>query len=304
MPVAELLVTTLGPPVVTWLLDNFRKGAVSGKKTSTLLVDQIHRINERFEDQVKVFGELTSEPTVVIEGELELTPAQRDRRLTIIDELSAQGRTNDPHAILSSRPLLDADPVVLSVRTTDFGGVLALREEGERPEILSSSAVLVCKESGQLVLHRRSEAVHTYPGYIHTLGGAYMPPVGAADPDRLGLSSTVEREIHEESQLVVSAALSHSLMLSKELDTGFIQLVFLGLELPATMLDRLSGNWEGSVVRVPFADLPSLLLRDDWVPSGKAHVLAWLAAGAPGAGKKPMFGSLTASQLLAAHLGS
>jgi len=55
---------------------------------------------------------------------------------------------------------------------------------------------------------------------------------------------------------------------------------------------------------VPFTDLSALLLRDDWVPSGKAHVLAWLAAGAPGAGKKPIFGGLTATQLAAAHLGS
>lgn len=303
MPVAELLITTLGPPVVAWLLESVR-GRSSRTKPSALTEDWVRRLNDRFEGQVKVLGRLDGEPAVVIEGELGLTPAQQERRRGFTAELKDKGRPNDPHAVLSGRPLLDADPVVLSVRTTDFGGVLALRDEGERPEILSSSAVLVCEETGQLVLHRRSEAVHTFPGCIHTMGGAYMPPVGAADPDRLSLSSTVEREIHEESQLVVSAGLTTPMMLSKELDTGFIQLVFLGLTLPAAMLDRLSGNWEGSVLRVPFNDLPAVLLRDDWVPSGKAHVLGWLAAGAPGAGKKPLFGGLTAAQLAAAHLGS
>ena len=85
--------------------------------------------------------------------------------------------------------------------------------------------------------------------------------------------------------------------MAKELSTGFIQLVFLGIPVDVEDIDRLKGNWEGKIERVPFKNLASVLKDPTWVPSGKAHVLAWIGLGAPNAKKRQKFGNQTAEQL-------
>ncbi len=86
-------------------------------------------------------------------------------------------------------------------------------------------------------------------------------------------------------------------MISKELRTGFIQLVFLGFNVSSRTMDYISGNWEGSLERVPFRKLRKVLSMKTWVPSGKAHILAWLALGSPNAGLRPRFGRQPPKQL-------
>ena len=120
---------------------------------------------------------------------------------------------------------------------------------------------------------------------------------GTTDADRGGVLSTVQREVHEESQISLSIDAPPHLMISKELTTGFIQLGFLGFNISSHTMDRLSGNWEGSPERVPFRHLPEVLSRQSWVPSGKAHILAWLALGAPNSGVRPRFGGQSPRQV-------
>lgn len=76
--------------------------------------------------------------------------------------------------------------------------------------------------------------------------------------------------------------------------------MILGAQISSKQLRRLRENWEGEgVVEVRYEDLKRMLTDPPkpWVPTGKGHVLAWLALGAPGAGRRPRFGPLTPQEL-------
>jgi hypothetical protein len=83
--------------------------------------------------------------------------------------------------------------------------------------------------------------------------------------------------------------------LTEETPTGFVQYVALGVRVTASTSKE---TWEGCGKWVAFDALEPLLLRaKGWVPSGKLHVLLWLAAGAPGA-EAPTFRGRTPEELL------
>ena len=109
--------------------------------------------------------------------------------------------------------------------------------------------------------------------------------------------------MHEEIQMALPGDQFPPILVAKELATGFIQVVFLGFGVGPRTLDRIQANWEGEPLRIPFAQLPMLLQQQNWVPTGKAHILAWLALGAPNAGPKPEFGGLSPAQLFDAIVG-
>jgi len=258
----------------------------------------ISRLNDYLGDEIKIFCQNISEPNIGIIGIYPLTKAQKDLAKKHRIRLKKINRPNDPHAIMINDPIWNIDPVNLEARTLDFASVCALRDEKIKPQILSSSAIIVCDKNKQLILHERADEVATYPSCLHTLGGAYIPPgYRGVDSDRVSLASTKTREIHEEAQLALSSDVEPPMMLSKELSTGFIQLVFLGHNILPTAAKRLKGNWEGKIVYIPFDQLPSILENPKWVPTGKAHVLSWLALDTPGCSRKPKFNGLKAFQL-------
>lgn len=258
----------------------------------------ISRLNDFSKEEMQIYCQNKKEPTISIAGPYNLTKAQTDAAKKHRLRLKKIKRPNDPHAIMVNDPIWNTEPVNIEAKTLDFAAVCALREEKVKPQILSSSAIIVCEEEKQLILHVRAEEVATYPGCLHALGGAYIPPgFGGVDSDRDGLASTKNREIHEEAQLALSSDVEPPMMLSKELSTGFIQLVFLGHNISAKAAKRLKGNWEGEIVYVPFDLLPIILENPKWVPTGKAHVLAWLALDTPGCSRKPKFKGLKAFQL-------
>jgi len=254
------------------------------------------QLNDRFKDEVEIYCFNQLEPKVHIKGKYSLTSEQMASAAIYRQQLAASGRPNDPHALLTNDPLWKADPVNLEVATVDFSEVCALRQEGLKPQIVSASGVLLCRENEDLILHRRGD-VATYPHALHIIGGAYMPDGVGVYPDRAGLHSTAVREIHEETQAHVSVHDTPNMVMAKELSTGFIQLVLLGIPVHLKDVDKLSGNWEGQIERVPFKSLASVLKDPTWVPSGKAHVLAWLGLGAPNAKEGQKFGNQTARQL-------
>jgi hypothetical protein len=255
------------------------------------------QLNDRFEDEVEIYCFNQLEPKIHIKGKHLLTPAQIVSAAVHREQLAVSGRPNDPHALLVNDPLWRANPVNLEVTTVDFSEICALRQEGLTPQIVSAGGVLLCRDKEELVLHRRGD-VATYPNALHILGGAYIPDgSGVCDPDRAGLLSTAVREIHEETQAHVFVHDAPNMVMAKELFTGFIQLVFLGLPVHPKDIDRLRGNWEGNIERIPFKSLASVLNDPSWVPSGKAHVLAWLGLGAPNAKRGQKFGNQTAKQL-------
>ncbi len=72
------------------------------------------------------------------------------------------------------------------------------------------------------------------------------------------------------------------MLLVLERDIGFLELVLLGMEVSKQALLDWKKNWEGVLVKIASSDLESRLTgMESWVPSGRAHILAWLALGAP-----------------------
>lgn len=128
-----------------------------------------------------------------------------------------------------------------------------------------------------------------------------LHPRGFFDRD---LIQTIKREILEETGLSPRWRQKIPVLISEELKTGFIQVVFLGLSVEADDLCNLLPNWEGKgIERIPFGDLKNCLLDPDnlaasgWTPTGMVHVLSWLALGAPNCNPEIRFGEFAAFEL-------
>ena len=255
----------------------------------------ISRLNSLYQNEIRIYCQNNLLPNINFNGQYLLSENQKAVARNHYKLLKKANRPNDQHAILIADPIWDSDPVNLDVKLLDFSGVNVLRQEGIRPQILSSCGIIVCGDTEELILHTRDHSAATYPSAIHTIGGAYLPNrPGGGDPD---LRSTIEREVHEETQLNLSSDHSPPMIMAKELSTGFIQLVFLGFNVSAQALKRIHKNWEGQVTRIKFDNLPNILQNEHWVPTGKVHVLAWLALGCPGVNYKPKFKNLSPIQL-------
>ncbi len=102
----------------------------------------------------------------------------------------------------------------LDVRSLNYSEICALRDENLRPQVLSAGVVLICKETEELILNRRSNDVATYFNKLHIYAGAYIPE-GTRDPDRASLFSTISREIHEETHMYASTHDVQAMMMSE-----------------------------------------------------------------------------------------
>jgi hypothetical protein len=178
-----------------------------------------------------------------------------------------------------------------------------------KPPILSANAVIVCEERREIYFHDRSWKSRTHPGYYHTMGGGYAPPeLGHRIHDGHSLINTAHREIKEET-LVPDMAWNpnNPLIWMEEKSTGFLQLVLMGTTLPAaTVRKQITRNWkdapidqEGKPRRARFDDLEDILTDPEvkWVPTGKLHILSWLALGTPGCNNKPTFNGKSSDEL-------
>jgi 8-oxo-dGTP pyrophosphatase MutT (NUDIX family) len=238
--------------------------------------------NEYLRSGVELIKLTNHVPIVESAGVLTISPDQR----RAAKKLMTKPYKNDPHAVLDSVPNWRDEPVVLRFRATDYVGICALSGPQHGPvNILSSSVVVVCSERREIYLHRRTENARTYPGALHTYGGAYMPPGVKAADDNFDLITTAQREVHEELNVTFQRKKHIPKMLAVELLTGFIQFVLLGVDVSGEDVEASRVNWEGRKVAVRFDDLPELLFDNEteWVPTGKAHLLAWLGLGAPAA---------------------
>ncbi len=275
-----------------------RDGLDAGRQKNCL-----DRLNAHFKTEVRLFSFSDTLPELEVTGALALPPELPQSAARHRDILENMRRPNELHAILTAAgttPDYKNMPRSLQVKTLDFAGICAMREHGHKPAIVSACAVLVCAENQEIILHRRSADAATAPGQLHTIGGAYLPPSGSNSSnagDSGGLADTVLREIAEETGLHLQMPALPTILCSQELATGFIQFVFLGIPVPASLSAHLRGNWEGSIVRLGFDDMRRALANPGWVPSGKAHVLAWLALGAPGIHASQTFGGLGAAEL-------
>jgi hypothetical protein len=179
----------------------------------------------------------------------------------------------------------------LRYEVTDYATVSALRHIRYRPAVLSGGALVCCSENQELFLHLRSSYVETYPRCWHVFGGNFIPSSVHTDDDE-SLTETSRREIFEEMRLCIDPwAGVCPAVIAEETSTGFVQFLHVGVDIPKAEASRVKDSPEGRVHRIRFADLKTFLLdnKQRWVPSGKMHVLGWLAMGAPAPGHGPGF---------------
>lgn len=253
-------------------------------------------INVHFSETLDVIGFYQEEPLLEVGGAVELISALHDMSTQHIDRLRLSNKPNEPHAIVASLDDLPRKPLRITLQTLDFSHICALRETGMRPAILSASAVLVCQDTEELIVHHRAPDVATHPNCLHIFGGAFDPVLDIS-ANHASLKLTIQRELHEETGLQLSLPDTPQLILTREKTSGFIQLCMLGVPVRAAQLCDLQDNWEGRIYRVAFSELAELLTEPNWVASGKAHILSWLALGAPHTEPSQKFGPYSARQL-------
>lgn len=267
----------------------------------------IERIGYHFRNRktVHIFGLYSQVPTIELTGRFILT--EQEKR---VQDTLPVPKENDPHAVLVADPDWSQPKLHFAVKSMEYHEVEALRYATKESRgginqirtvrVVSANAVILCRERKQLILHYRSEESSTYPLCYHTIGGGYMPPGIKSKDDLDSLENTLAREAEEEVRAKLTFDKKTPLLIMEELETGFIQVAFLGVNISAEQADHLPDNprpVEGKPAKIAFHDLHHFLLRSDWVPTGKAAVLAWLALGAPGAGPYTRFGKYSASRL-------
>ncbi|MGF7147797.1 8-oxo-dGTP pyrophosphatase MutT (NUDIX family) [Sphingomonas zeicaulis] len=229
-------------------------------------------------------------PTVVPEL-VGSSVAERDARLFALNGLAdrldlaallaaarADGAVLDPVILLSETPTsLDA---VASGIISDIHALRLIRASAERPPaLLAAMLFAVDPACRRVTIHRRSDDDRIAPGRLHAIGGAHDP-----DGDQLLLHRTAAREALEESgnALAVDPRGCLTLLMNETAyNTNVWITCFVGvladsaIPIPVTPEGQIS--WYG------FDELPALFARpiDDWVPSGRQALLAWLIAGMP-----------------------
>jgi 8-oxo-dGTP pyrophosphatase MutT (NUDIX family) len=233
----------------------------------------IPRLNRFLGGGVEVCRIMDSAPILVDRGPMLIPQEQAASVASRRGELTI----NDRAGVLLETPHLGDDPVTLQVWSAEYAAVDVLDRLGKRPTMVSGATLVVCREAEDLVLHRRGAESRDYPHAIHTFGGSYSPLY-----DHESLVDTAKRETWEEIRLTIDTSKIPKMLLIREPDIAFLQLVLLGMGVSKEALQNAHGNWEGALVRIRFSDLESTLTgTESWVPSAKANILAWLALGAP-----------------------
>ena len=284
------------------------------------------RLLQMFKGKVDIYGGLTYfEPTIQVEGAFKLSPQQQHKASLVAANLVRKGNDDQIQLVLGDnyeewrpeRYNLDEkadwarDPVTLRVNTIKYSAVKSFRADRLCVPTLSANAILVCPQSRQLVLQRRSPEMDTYPNGVHNVGDGHQHHWPGGDSD---LYATMRREVLEELGVQADDCENLPKAILGELDTGFIQVNYLGVEISSSNLQKMATETkEGSNFAVSFDKLEEELRKDPspeelkkdprkekWVPTGRAAILIWLAFGAPypSKGREPVrFGGKTAEQL-------
>ncbi|AVP58073.1 hypothetical protein C7H73_10630 [Pulveribacter suum] len=118
------------------------------------------------------------------------------------------------------------------------------------------------------------------------------------DGDRGSVRNTALRETLEELNTAIAIRKETPLCLLQEVQTGFVQFVYLGCELFDS--EYLKSNAEGKFTCVSFVNLADVLKGERrLVPTGEAAILMWLAMGAPGVDPDTRFSGRRPRQLFA-----
>lgn len=299
MPIdVSTLVTIAKHALAAWV---WAKRKVDGKVAHA--IPRIERHINKKDVRIKLYRITSQIPKVDVTDDLPLDKTTNDLASTIRGGLTL----NEKHA-LAMEWNGHSEVRAIEAERCDYAEILAMREiakknNGPLPRVLSSNALIVCAQKRSLILHRRSAKSATKKGLLHIFGGAYKPsqPLKPFDipGDRKDLEFTMIREVFEESGIIVRRyGYGEPVCVAEEVDTGFIQYVYLGVRITTSQYEVIDQNREGGIEFVKFDDLPQKLQqKEEWVESGLAHVLLWLGLGAPGAGLFPKFDGLSPREL-------
>lgn len=238
---------------------------------------------------------------VQTQGELLNALGVSSERRADIEQRAAVARAQIPpndnreHAIVL-RPLEEGD-INLRAFSCDYPFVLAYKDVvGEHLRRLSGNALLASKTLKHVFVHKRAEGPRggAYPGALHIVGGNLEP-----QRDNENLERTMLREVREEFEIgdpaLTVSARGAPVLLFEEPNTNWQGAIFLGVNVSEDTARKVilakgktaQSTDEGVVVGAAYKDLPELL-KQTWVPSGRAIVLAWIALGAPVEGQRTM----------------
>jgi 8-oxo-dGTP pyrophosphatase MutT (NUDIX family) len=255
----------------------------------------IHQINSLFPEKFYTIGLKRKIPEIIIEGEY--------KSPILINNLE-NGKnhySNELQAIISERNCKkinwNDDPLKIFSEKIRFSNAMLLRKHHKSPMIITGNVLIINPDSKKLILQARSEKSATYPNSLHIFGGALLPKDKRNNiHDNNFIKSTVLRELNEEINLTPN--IDNSLIvISKELDTGYFQINFLGATISNQDHNYAYANWEGEQEIILFNELEDKLEENNFVPAAKALILIWLAFGAPGINKNKEFTSRKAKQI-------
>ncbi|MEK6735937.1 MAG: hypothetical protein AABY47_05165 [Pseudomonadota bacterium] len=256
----------------------------------------ISELNSLFRTSVYFHQILEKEPVLVDAGNY-VADESLIREARAIQSIL---HTDDPHAVLI-QPSLSASPVIFRYRRLPFSQVIALRNRGEKPNLLTANLIATDLEKQLIILHHRSPKSHLYPDMLSIPGGGFCPPDGLGRSGEMHITGTASREFNEETRLTAHIRNDTAIVLTEEPETGAVQFNFLGAttQIP----DNRNSGWEGDVMVIHFNALYETLVTRKWAPLGKSCVLAWLALGAPGT-ENAIFDGLTADALYRKYINA
>ncbi|HXC76773.1 MAG TPA: NUDIX domain-containing protein [Candidatus Acidoferrum sp.] len=247
-------------------------------------------LNVAFAGAAEVIAFPRSEPRLLIASggfAFEVDEPVRLRADAMRHDMDVGGR-NETHAVMVGDPTWLGDPCIWIYQTVDFATITALRDTGTRfPPIITANVIACCAEKGLVYLLDRSNSVATYPNRWHIVGGNLTARGEERIHDREDLAHAASRELSEEMgvHVPIPKGIERVVALERSGDGSrdFVQLTYLGLNLDATVADRIKFSDEGSIAAMTLNELADALLNwpDRWVPSGRMQVLLWLAMGAP-----------------------
>lgn len=157
-------------------------------------------------------------PRLVNAGPVALADAIVRRAAAIANNL----RHDELHALLDIAG--PQDFAVMRYQTLLYSQMLALREAGQRPTGLSATVLPFNPHRQTLLWQQRSAHSHLFPNYISLLGGGFSPDQDNDDP-----RVTARRECSEESGLDMVVPDDCLVTLTRETDSGAVQINYLGV---------------------------------------------------------------------------
>ena len=258
--------------------------------------DLIGELNDVFKETVHFHQILKTAPNLVDEGDYDAEASLAGEAQEIKTELN----TDDKHAILLPPSNFFTSPITFRYKKLPFSQVIALRQRGVKPGLLTANIVAIDLSKKVIILHQRSPESHVYPNVLSIPGGGFWPSDGSVHGDGENIVNTARREFYEETKQAAKINDDTAIVVTEEIQTGAVQVNFLGAI--TKIEENKDTNWEGSVEFIHFDQLYNALVTREWAPLGKGCVLLWLALGAPGV-KNTKFDGLTPQGLYQKYIG-